>query len=44
MEIYVENPGGERVGPLDEALGVQRWMCWEYGAADTIMGNRHPIM
>ena len=25
MEIYLENPSGERVGPLKEALGAQRW-------------------
>lgn len=25
MEIYVENPGGQRVGPLNERLGPQRW-------------------
>ena len=25
MEIYLENPAGERVGPLDENLGAQRW-------------------
>ncbi|MDD5804972.1 MAG: S8 family serine peptidase [Clostridia bacterium] len=26
MEIYIENPAGERVGPLDEILGAQRWL------------------
>ena len=25
MEIYLENPAGERVGPLSEILGAQRW-------------------
>ena len=25
MEIYLENPVGERVGPLEENLGAQRW-------------------
>ena len=27
MEIYLENPAGERVGPLSETLGVQRWQA-----------------
>ena len=27
MEIYLENPAGERVGPLFETLGAQRWQA-----------------
>ena len=27
MEIYLENPAGERVGPLFEILGAQRWQA-----------------
>lgn len=27
MEIYLENPAGERIGPLDETLGAQRWQA-----------------
>ena len=27
MEIYLENPAGERVGPLSEILGAQRWQA-----------------
>ena len=27
MEIYLENPAGERVGPLFETLGSQRWQA-----------------
>ena len=27
MEIYLENPAGERVGPLKEDPGAQRWMA-----------------
>ena len=25
MEIYIENPAGVRIGPLEENLGAQRW-------------------
>ena len=27
MEIYLENPAGERVGPIFETLGAQRWQA-----------------
>ena len=27
MEIYLEHPAGERVGPLFETLGAQRWQA-----------------
>ena len=27
VEIYLENPSGERVGPLSEILGAQRWQA-----------------
>lgn len=27
MAIYLENPAGERVGPLSEILGAQRWQA-----------------
>ena len=27
MELYLENPAGERVGPIFETLGAQRWQA-----------------
>ena len=44
MSIYIENPSGNRIGPLDEKLGPQRYRLGNTELLILIMENLDHII